>query len=228
MNRKGPYLPDDKLITLISDDYRFLQVLSRFGIPLGFGDKTVKEVCEDNNVDCLTFLTIVNFINNDMEEKAESDDLSIDSLLLYLKQSHVYFLDFCLPAIRRKLIDGINLKNSDVSFLILKLFDEYVEAIREHMTDEETNLFKYAEEISKNSQSSTGKIETFGGHHDEVNSKLKELKKIIIKYCPEPANKNTLNDALFDLYRCEEELDSHSKIEDQLIVNTCLQRKQSR
>ena len=217
-------MPEDKLIGIISDDYRFLQVLSRFGISLGFGDKSVKEVCEDNSVDCLTFLTIVNFINNDMEEIAETAYLSIDSLLRYLKQSHVYFLDFCLPAIRRKLIDGISLKNSDVSFLILKLFDEYVDAIREHMTDEERNLFKHVEEVAKHTLKDQNKLESFSGHHDEVNSKLRELKKIIIKYCPEPANQNILNDALFDLYRCEEELNSHSKIEDQLIINKWLQQ----
>lgn len=40
------YEADDKMISLIRDNYDLLQSLGRFGINLGFGDKTVKEVCE--------------------------------------------------------------------------------------------------------------------------------------------------------------------------------------
>lgn len=50
------------MIDLIGDNYSLLQVMSRFGLSLGFGDKTVKEVCEMNNVDCQTFLVVVNFM----------------------------------------------------------------------------------------------------------------------------------------------------------------------
>ena len=50
------------MIDLISDNYSLLQVMSRFGLSLGFGDKTVKEVCEMNGVDCPTFLAVVNFM----------------------------------------------------------------------------------------------------------------------------------------------------------------------
>ncbi|MCH5232363.1 MAG: hemerythrin domain-containing protein [Muribaculaceae bacterium] len=206
------------MATLISDDYRLLQVLSRFGIPLGFGDKTVKEVCKDRNVDCLTFLTVINFVTKDSEEKPSASGLSLTSLLEYLKQSHVYFLKFCLPAIRKKLIEGITLKDSDVSFLILKLFDEYVDGIREHMEEEEANLFPIVVSISNGDIVGKDRIYVYSRHHEEVGSKLKELKKIIIKYCPLAANANTLNDALFDIYRCEEELSSHCKIEDLLLL----------
>ena len=114
------------MISLISNDYRLLHVLSRFSIPLGFGDKTIKEVCEDEGVDCNTFLTVVNFMNDRNIGNSEVRELSLKSLLHYLKQSHIYFLNFYLPSIRRKLLDSIKMKDSDVSFLIIKLFDEYV------------------------------------------------------------------------------------------------------
>lgn len=55
------YEADDKMISLIADNYNILQSLGRFGINLGFGDKTVREVCEDQNVDTYTFLAVVNF-----------------------------------------------------------------------------------------------------------------------------------------------------------------------
>ena len=37
------YEPQDRMITLIKDNYSVLQALSSFGINLGFGDKTVEE-----------------------------------------------------------------------------------------------------------------------------------------------------------------------------------------
>ena len=45
------YEADDKMISLIRDNYDLLQMLGSFGISLGFGDKTVQETCEDNDVD---------------------------------------------------------------------------------------------------------------------------------------------------------------------------------
>ena len=47
MKNNKMYEADDKMISLIADNYNILQSLGRFGINLGFGDKTVREVCED-------------------------------------------------------------------------------------------------------------------------------------------------------------------------------------
>lgn len=212
------YSPGDKMISLIANDYRLLQVLSRFGIPLGFKDKTIKEICEDEGVDCSTFLSVVNFINDPNNPTPDTSLLSLSSLLHYLKQSHVYFLDFYLPSIRRKLLDGINLKDSDVSFLIIKLFDEYVEGVRAHMEKEEHHLFKLVEANIDKQQLNDTDVTIYSRHHEEVGTKLKELKNIIIKYCPGDSNANLLNAALYDIYRCEEELGSHCKIEDELLL----------
>ncbi len=65
------YEPDDKLISIIKDNYNTLQSLGSFGINLGFGDKTVKEVCESQGVDTYTFLAVINFTINgkEFEEK---------------------------------------------------------------------------------------------------------------------------------------------------------------
>lgn len=218
MTRQKTYLPSDKMITLIADNYQLIQVMSRFGIPMGFGDKTVTEVCDDAGVDCRTFLTVVNFVMDGFSNFETSPDVSIESLLHYLKQSHIYFLEYCLPAIRRKLLDSIQLRDSDVSFLIVKLFDEYVYEVRTHMEYEEMTVFKYVRALLAGNSIDNFKITTYSDHHEKVGSKLKELKNIIIKYCPQDAKTNLLNAALYDIYRCEDELQSHCHVEDCLLV----------
>ncbi len=218
MSGQKTYHPSDKMITLIADNYQLIQVMSRFGIPMGFGDKTVTEVCEDAGVDCRTFLAVVNFVMDGYNNFETSDDVSVESLLLYLKQSHIYFLEYCLPAIRRKLLDSIQLRDSDVSFLIIKLFDEYVKEVRTHMEYEEMTVFKYVRQLLAGKHPDNYQITTYSDHHEQVGTKLKELKSIIIKYCPQDAKTNLLNAALYDIYRCEEELVSHCHVEDCLLV----------
>ena len=60
MKNQKMYEASDKMISLIRDNYNLLQSLGSFGISLGFGDKTVKQVCDDQNVDTNTFLAVVN------------------------------------------------------------------------------------------------------------------------------------------------------------------------
>ena len=105
MCKPKTYKPTDKMSDLICENYALLQVLSRFGVSLGFGDKSVQEVCDMNGVDCPTFLIVVNFLT---EENDRMQDhlarLSVPALMDYLQRAHSYFLDFQLPSIRKKLI----------------------------------------------------------------------------------------------------------------------------
>ena len=223
MDYSQKYKPTDKMIDLISDNYSLLQVMSRFGLSLGFGDKTVQEVCEMNHVDCCTFLSVVNFIAEGFSRLDEADEhISIPALIDYLRQAHIYFLDFCLPAIRRKLIEAIDCAQDEVAFLILKFFDEYTKEVRKHMDYEEKTVFRYVDELLKGTAPRDYQISTFSKHHDQVGEKLTELKNIIIKYCPAKTNVNLLNAALFDIYTCEEGLDSHCKVEDYIFVPAIL------
>ncbi len=219
MDKLQKYSPDDKMCDLIAENYSLLQVMSRFGLALGVGEKTVHEICEANQVDCNTFLAIVNFmVEGFVHIGDDNEQISVSALIDYLRQSHIYFLEFSLPAIRRKLIEAIDYSEDDISFLILKFFDEYMREIRRHMEYEDKTVFKYAEELSKGIVPDKYKIGTYSKHHDQVGETLTELKNILIKYCPEKVNINLLNLALSDIYACEEGLEWHSKVEDYLFV----------
>ena len=116
------YEADDKMISLIRDDYDLLQMLGSFGISLGFGDKTVKETCDDNDVDTYTFLAVVNYTANDYGTFEEDEKISVPTLLHYLEASHAYFLDFQLPYIRRELQESLDERES-LAKLILRFYD---------------------------------------------------------------------------------------------------------
>ncbi len=220
MSELHKYHPADKMSDLICDNYSLLMVMSRFGLSLGFGDKTVKDVCEAQHVDCQTFLAVANFISEEQLSYNESEDaFSIPALMDYLKRAHTYFLDFNLPAIRRKLIEAIDCSGSDdVAFLILKFFDEYAKEVRRHMEYENEAVFTYVDGLLGGKLSDRYSIATFASKHNQIDAKLKELKNIIIKYYPEKENNNLLNAVLFDIFNCEQDLASHCQVEDYMFV----------
>ena len=206
------------MISLIKDNYNLLQSLGSFGINLGFGDKTVREVCEAQGVDTYTFLAVVNFTINGYRDFDDIDKLSVPTLMQYLKASHEYYLDFQLPFIRKELVDALD-ENDNLARLILKLYDEYAHSIRTHMKYEERTVFPYVEGLINNSPSGNYNIETFSKHHGQIDHKLRELKSIIIKYLPANGlQNNKLTATLYDMYNNEEWLRLHADVEDHIFI----------
>ena len=181
------YEADDKMISLIRDNYDLLQSLGSFGINLGFGDKTVRETCEDNNVDTYTFLAVVNYTINGYGEFEADQQLNVPTLLHYLEACHAYFLEFQLPYIRRELAESLD-PNDSLGRLIMKFYDEYAHEIRRHMQYEQKALFPYVQSLIDGHPANDYNVDTFSKHHGATDKKLRELKLLIIKYLPQDAN----------------------------------------
>jgi regulator of cell morphogenesis and NO signaling len=225
---------ESKMSELIARNYKLLNVLSRFGIALGFGEKSIKEVCRINNVDCNTFLAVVNLLNQEQGPQAQQNigeeklpDFSAAALAEYLKRSHSYFLDFKLPSIREALEKAINGGSKDIKFLILRYFDEYANEVKKHMEYENDNVFPYLNRLLgtwelevatiKKGLDANYSIHIFSEQHNGIEIRLSELKDIIIKYYPTHST-NELNSVLFDIFVCAQDLESHHIVEDKLFV----------
>ena len=190
------YEPQDRMITLIKDNYSVLQALSSFGINLGFGDKTVEETCELNGVDCYTFLAVVNYTINGQTISDNDERISVSTLLHYLEASHRYYLDFQLPYIRRELQESIS-ENDALG----------------------KTLFPYVQSLLDGRPLPNYTVEMFSKHHESADKKLRELKLLIIKYLPGDAHLNSkLTATLYDIYNNEEWLQQHADVEDHIFT----------
>ena len=190
-------------------DNQVLQLIQRFGIPFGVGEKSIETVCRENDVDCTTLLAVVNFATNG--EYQYTPKIDVATLRQYLENAHTYFMDFQLPRIRQMLLEAINLAGTDnqVPLLIVRFYDEYVEEIRAHIQHENECAFE---------------------HHatddQHIASKAIELKNLIIKYYPhnDMTNQQTqeqnrlLYAVLHDIYHFENELALHCAIEDEIML----------
>ena len=190
-------------------DNRVLQLVQRFGIPFGVGDKSIETICQENGVDCTTLLAVVNFAING--EYQYTPKIDITTLRQYLENAHIYFMDFQLPRIRQLLLEAINLAGADnkVPLLIVRFYDEYVEEIRAHIQHENECAFEHHATDDRH-----------------IAAKAIELKNLIIKYYPHNDKQNQQNQeqnrllyaVLHDIYHFENELALHCAIEDEILL----------
>ncbi len=205
---------------VLCDEHHLFQMLSRFGIPLGFGEKNVREVCKESNVDVTTFLAVANYVKVGPEVASYYvDKVSAAALTDYLKRAHSYFLDFQLPDIRRRLVSSINCSDAnEVAFLILQFFDEFMRDVRHHMEAENNKMFKSVDRLLQGGSISDTQFLQFARSNENFNHKLQELKNLIIKYYKGDGPNELLNMVLFDLFNCEEDLQLHRGVENDLFL----------
>lgn len=209
------YSRDQRLSAVIDHNPLILMAMSRFGISLGFGDMTVEEVCQAQSIECNTFLAVANFISFG---ECNIDNVSVLDLINYLDNAHSYFLDFCLPMIRRKLIEATeSTTRNELSLLILKYYDQYVEEVRRHMEYESNNVFVYVRHLIDGTSDDGFQIDVFASQHHGIHARLKELKDIIVRYLPQK-DSNMLNVVLFDIMNCKQDLLTHCQVEDMIFV----------
>ncbi len=223
-DRYTAYVATDKLRNMIEENTDLMMVAARFGISLGFGDKTVKEVCEEDGVDERTFLAVCNLVDN----RPYSIEVSLTSLMSYLRSAHSYFLEFLLPSIRRKLLLAVSsLPIDDVMLQLLKFFDDYCAEVRLHMEHENDSIFKYVDSLLAGEDAGEFRIADYSVGHTSMTEKLDELKDVFIRHY-HVMNNLLLVSALNDIIDCNSDLCSHCEIEDRMFIPAVERLERSR
>ncbi len=213
----------DKMSSLVIANCNLLPVINRFGIKLGFKDKTIEEICVENQVNTDFFLAIVNTYT-DENYFPEDELLSFSPLLLidYLKNTHNYYIGYVLPKIERLLIsiiDGSSEYSSSLK-IINSFYQKYKEELLIHLQTEDEKVFPYIVDLYKNKTIRKGQksIEEYEDEHTNVEEKLSDLKNLIIKYLEPTYNHNDMNEFLQALFSFEKDLYDHARIEDVILV----------
>jgi regulator of cell morphogenesis and NO signaling len=222
-----------KMADLIHFNYLLLPVLNRFDIQLGFGDRTIGEVCSIQQVNVIFFLEIINsFHNSEYFPETNLQSFPLELIIRYIKKSHSYYLDYKIPQIEN-LISQLSLladKSTKNAFnLIEKFFKDYKEELIEHIQHEEKNIYPYVLAIndallsdqmddSLEKRIKNYSINKYAKEHTNIEDKLYDLKNLIIKYLPPFKDYTLSNTLLVELFRLERDLYDHSRIEDKVLI----------
>lgn len=220
-----------KMAELIHQNFEVLTVLRRFEIDLGFGERTIEEICQNNKVNPDFFMEIVNSFNDvDYFSESKLKDHDVEDILFYLKNTHRFYLTKKFPEIEQLIKElEFSENNTKNKKLIENFFNEYKEEFINHVQREEDRIYPYIIDLDKvlktkevasdfNEDMKKYTILDYQQEHEDVEEKLYDLKNIIIKYLPTPLNTDGYNSILVKLFKLENDLNEHSRIEEKVIV----------
>jgi regulator of cell morphogenesis and NO signaling len=216
-----------RLADIVMRDKRALVLLPRFDIDLGFGDRTMKQVCAEKHINLDFFLLMVNvFLNKDYFPDKKLRNVDVDMLLRYLVNSHRYYLEEKLPYIENLLGKFKKMvEHHPASSQLDKFFRQYLAEVREHLAYEDQTAFPYVAALSqqvKNNNIKLARIEyhigVFEERHDNIEEKLTDLKSLLIKYFPSLNDRYIRMRVLYELMDFEEDLINHARIEDKVLI----------
>jgi regulator of cell morphogenesis and NO signaling len=223
--------PNTKMADVIHRNYLLLPVINRFGIKLGFGDKTVDQICTESNINLAFFLDIINTYHDEYYfPKEKMRNYPVQLIIGYLNETHRYYRDKILPEIEEmieKLISSCK-GDCDNLKLIEEFYQKYKDELKLHLKNEEDRFFPYVLELSesKNTHADLEEIRkkynfSYDIHtreHESVEAKLFDLKNILIKYLTPTYDTDLGNTLLSELFVFEKDLNDHERLEDVILI----------
>jgi len=212
----------EKIADTILKNHFLILVLERFNIGFGLQDKTIEEICKEHNINLDLFIAISNLHKNtDILPKLNLSKTEILKVVEYLQNSHNYYTTEAIPNISQQIDTFIkNQKKDDLTFILIqRFFNEYRKEVFNHLDYEEKVVFPYVSKlVSGNKLQSGYKINDYKHHHEDIESKLDELKNLLIKHLPEKDDRKFRRAFLFELFRLERDLRIHTIIEESILV----------
>jgi len=212
-------------------NYLLVPVMNRFGIKLGFGDQSIDEVCEKQNINVEFFLEIINASHDkNYFPKKQLKGFPIKLIVDYLRTSHYDYTRQKLPFIAKNISDLTSSQQSAQTTLLLlqTFFNEYQKDLLTHTGYEDKMIFPYVLEVEKAFLEKKADselllkikdhfINKYAANHTNLENKLYDLKNLIIKYLTPIGNSVLYDSVLFELFKLENDLHEHARIEDKVL-----------
>lgn len=222
--------PHTRVASLILNNYLLLPVLNRFGIQLGCGDKSVEQICKEKEINQAFFLNIINtYTHPNYFPASELLSYSPKLIIEYLGKSHDYYTNYSLVKIEKSLqvlLDGVDKTSTGLKTIFL-FYSKYKAEVISHIREEEETIFPYVEallnrfenkEIPFPAHFKNYSINQYATDHGDVESKLNDLKSLVIKYLEPTYDENDGIDFLNKLFRFERDINDHQRIEDIILI----------
>lgn len=211
---------DARLSDLITAHPSLLSLLTRLGISLGFGDRSIEDVCQASGVDTDFFLLICNVytFNNYVPSTAAILGTDMAGLVPYLEKSHKYYVDKRMPHIERHLDAIARQLSGRIGKVFISFFKEYKQEVEAHFSHEEKDVFPHIAALMSGERDTTYSIGEFLSTHSDIEGKLDDLLNIIFKYLPPQVDDENVLDVVYDILRLSEDLKKHTFIEERIMV----------
>ena len=198
------FSPRMKLADIIAANHNIILLLPRFGIPLGFGEKSVREVCTAAGVPVDFMLLVCNLYTFDDYLPSIEEVSSIDMSLLvpYLKASHIYYTDERLPHIEKHIAN------------IAERMNERTGSI---FQSEEQNEFPRLIALQQSQRPKGQNKRLSSKSHSNLVDTLNDLTQIVYKYLPGNVMPEETMELVFDILQLSADIQKHALIEEKIL-----------
>lgn len=208
-----------KLADIISANHNIILLLPRFGIPLGFGEKSVREVCAAAGVPVDFMLLVCNLYTFDdyLPSIEEVSAVDMKPLVPYLKASHSYYTDERLPHIESHINHIAERMDERTGSIFKHFYAEFRREITAHFLSEEKNEFPRLIALQQ-SQSPMGCSKSVSSKsHLALVDTLNDLTQIVYKYLPGNVMPEETMELVFDILQLSSDIQKHAFIEEKIL-----------
>lgn len=209
-----------KMSDMLIEYPQLTYLLPRFGLSLGFGDKSVDEVCGCHGVPTDFFLLICAIhATGALPRDIAVESVPLNCLVPFLRGSHRYYVAKRLPHIEEHLHHIAQHLPERVREAFMGFFEEYKRDVDDHFDHEERLVFPHITALEHGERPGDYTISDFTRDHGNLEDKLNDLMLIIFKYLPEDiAADGDSAEAVGDILQLTGDLRCHSIVEEQVMV----------
>ena len=210
-----------KLADLIAVNHELILLLPRFGIELGFGEKTVQQICDLYHVPVDFMLTVCNVYtfedySPDIEMLAGKD---MSMLVPYLLASHRYYTHERLPHIETHLHHIADRTVPKYGSILKQFYADFRKEISLHFEYEEQYCFPRLQRLQQGLRDEGNGVGTCDVEsHGDLVDKLNDLTQIVYKYLPGNAMPEETMELVFDILQLSVDIQRHALIEDKILT----------
>lgn len=214
--------PNMQMSEVVMEHTSLIPVINRFGIRLGLGDKSIKNICDEYQLDTDFLLMVINtFLNEEYFPEKKLQTFHLSQIIDYLTKTNQYYLHSQLPNIERHLHSFIAMSSPENNTLhiIGKFFSSFKEQLTARITKDESEWFPYCRSlVEKIKGLSSDRPQELLHLSDDLSSEdplealLEDLKNIIIKHLSGNYNENLCYAVLFAVSSLEKDFKQHNRI----------------
>ncbi|MDR2118338.1 MAG: helix-turn-helix transcriptional regulator [Tannerellaceae bacterium] len=199
-----------------------IPIINRFGIRLGLGDKSVKELCDAHHLDTDFLLAVINtFLNEEYFPEKKLQTFHTSQIVDYLTKTNRYYLQFQLPNIEHHLSSFISMSSPGNQTLsaIGKFFSSFKNELAARIENDDRIWFPYCLTLSEKLQDKTPSHRDLplSSHsekptEDSIEALLADLKRLIIKHLSGDYNLNLCYAVVSAICTLEKDIKQHNRI----------------
>jgi iron-sulfur cluster repair protein YtfE (RIC family) len=214
--------PNMQMSEVVEEHPSLIPVINRFGIRLGLGDKSVRMICDEYQLDTDFLLTVINtFLNEEYFPERKLQTFHTSQIIDYLTKTNQYYLRYQLPNIERHLGSFISMSmpGNNTLNLIGKFFSSFKEELTSRIEKDETLWFPYylslsekLEECADCNKKEALHLGTEQPLEDPIEALLADLKSIMIKHLSGNYDENLCYAVIFAISSLEKDIKQHNRI----------------